>query len=446
MANQKLLPTAQARRDAADQARTAAFTAFSSAKGDLDSKNAARDQATQDLADVAADVADLRKSLAGDLTPAELQARIAELRDRLVDFRHARHALLDAEEAAARAAGDLDAARAAHELSIAALADAEAGLAEETANTGRRQRWSDALAQPPVSAVRGDATAALAAVAPEPFPAAKARVEGDVPADLRTRAIERRQAAIDGADEAAKAAAEADEARRPSDPVAAAWADFRKAEAALGDYVSRGPDQVRAALGRLSGIVASPALDGADAAEITDAGQLADRQAAKDAEKARDDKAAELAAKRAELAKKILDLKAADVDVDLDADTDVQDLRDDVSDLEGELGTAETAFTADLRATLDGWEAAVPDPIWANLLAFLQASDALNALKDLDPATLTTDLATAEDALVTALTTADKAERSAAYLAGESALRHRGADVAASFLDRRQEDAVRGDQ
>lgn len=453
MATKTLLADAQQRRDAAAQRQTDSTAAVQAAQSTADTHRQALAALTAELVKLAGEIAGQRRALAEDLTPAELDARVEALRAKLVVFRGKRQALVEAEEDAAVAEDELQRARAAGERAGAALAAAEARLAAEKKRAAGRQKRDAALAAEPLASLKAAAHAARHTPPDnKPFTDADARVKADIPQKLLLRALERYQAELDRVAAARQAAAEADAAlvefrkehAGPDLEVAEAQAAFDAAEAAFADYVVRGPDRLKTALGLLAGIVASPPLTAAEKAAITERATAGEAAIAKEA--ARDQKAAELDAARAALEQKKLDLLNDGVKVEeLPDHPDVVALEAAVGAAAGALQTAEAALSAQLRADFDAWEASVPDGAWANLLALQRAAAILDQLANAKPADLAAAVAAAEDALVAASEEAASSARTLDFLAAQTERRRRHLTIAESLHDRRLAGAVRGD-
>jgi hypothetical protein len=441
------------RAAAATAAETAAAAAAATAAAALTGPGGLREAhaaAAAALAAKAAEITAQRRSL-GDpgLSPAELAARVAALRALLVEFRALRRDALDAAEALALGEGTHESAGAELRRLRAERTAAEVELAAAAARAERLDRWRTALAAEPLSSVRGRAGDAVQATA-EPFRAARLRVEGDIPATLRARAIERYDEELARSELAAAAAAEADallagELAPAAGASPAAAAALAAADAAFGDYVAFADGRVASAIAVFAAIEARTPLTAAETAAITDADRVAAGEAALPLEKARDDARRALAAKRAELEDRRLELLADDIDEDLPNHPDVQALEAEIVTLESDLADAEADLTPALRADLEDWEAAVPDSAWAALLDFERARRTLVALGALDPDTLDDAVTAAESALVTALGTDAKRRRTLDFLRGAAAGNRRRNDVTLAVEDRRAIGAVRGE-
>jgi hypothetical protein len=434
-------------------AETAAAADLAAAGTALSGLRAAHAAAGAAVAAKAAEITAQRRSLAEPgLSPAEADARVAALRALLLQFRSLRRAALDAEEAKALGEGALEAARAEHQRLRAERTAAAAELAGAKARAERLARWHTALAAEPLVSVPARATEAKKPNV-EPCKPARLRVEGDIPAALRTRARERYDEELARAELARDAAAEADalvaeELEPVAGEAAAAAAALAAAEAALGDYVAYADARLAAAVAVFGAIAASPPLTAADKAAIAEPTRVAKGEAAAPKEKIRDDKRKDLAAKRAELEDKKLELLAANIDEDLPNHPDVKALEAAIATLENvDLPKAETNFTPAMRADLDDWEASVPDGAWSNFLSFEQAKRRLAELAPAaNPGNLEAAVTPAETALVAALEADLKRRRTLDFLRGAAARNRRRNDVTLAVQDRRALGAVRGDQ
>jgi SWI/SNF-related matrix-associated actin-dependent regulator 1 of chromatin subfamily A len=460
-----LIQFATARRAAARAGRDAAAAAFADARRAVDGDPAdpettpglrrTRDRLAREAAELGSRLADARRELAGDLTPAELAARVEAVRALIVELNGRLQEQLAAEEELALAERRLGAAGERLRRATAELTAADAELAAKSDRAARLQDRADSLAEAPLVDLTDRAQAAMdQAPDDEAFVEARQRVEGDIPEALRLRAVERYRAerARSEAGTAAVAAAEGVLAGRrradqgPAAGVAAAAAGLAAAEEALADFAARGPGRLAAARGLLAQVTAARALTDAERAAIAEPQRVTDGEAAAALESARDLARGELAANQAELEARRLAVLADDVDADPAADPEVQTLQGEVDDLQDALAAAEAAYTAADRAALDDWEAAVPAAAWDALLAFERARESLTALAAAQPAARLQAVVDAEDALVTALEAAAESRRTLDALAGEVQSRRHQVEAAASVRDRRFAAAVRGDR
>jgi hypothetical protein len=451
----KLLDTVKELRDAAVAADSTAAAAFAAAQGAVPARRSESGAAGDALAAKLAAIELIRRQLATELTPAEIAALTESLRLRLIEARHLRQALIEAEAALALAEAQLPPASAAATAAKVHLAAARELFATETREAAKRAGWLADLAGAPATDLKAAAAAILADPDPAgPFKSAKTRAEGDVPTDLRARARDRAKAegaaAKTFADAVGDALAELYKFRQgelgPEVELADAQEKFAAAENAIAAVVLRGDERLEVARGLLTGIAASRPLTTAEKAAITAATAAGKTAAA--LEKTRDGLAGDLRTKQAALDKKRLELRAADVDAtNIESNAVVVALKADIAQLVIDHKAAADAFKAAPHPVkLDDWEAAVPDHAWANLLAFDRAAAILTELSTLDAATLASELATKEDAAALALKAADKQRRTHEFLTGTVAGRRPDAAVAADFLDRRELAALRGDR
>ena len=397
--------------------RVDAAKALKGASQALDGQRDAHATLSEQLRTVEREIATLREEMASAATSADAEAKLAELSDKIIEQRHLRVALLGADLARRLADTVVQVTNAGLAAVDRALREAERGLADAGALEQRLAGWDRALGEPPLATLPADAAAALGS---ETFAAATARVEGDIAVpELRARALARMAEAGAQLGAAGDMRTHAialreghlEDGSGTAAAVKVAWARLQRAIEPLRDYVLLGRQRLDLALARLAAVVASPPLTAAQAERIQNQDLVAQAKAAAELEQARDEAAAAVAAKLAEIGRRRLELQADDIDADLDADPDIVELTDALDDLNEALAAKETALTAQHRRVLDQWEAAVPDPIWANLAEFEQARRTLEALRDADPGALRTAVDDAVDELVGALEDDDDAVR-----------------------------------
>ena len=384
------------------------------------------------------DAADLRKQIAAAPTTADGEALLGLLEQKLIALRAAQSDIV----AAKSRITVLEAELASLALTLAALSKSEgeekSAVDASTKRAERIKKLQDALLAPPVSAVRTDASTALAAIAP-----ADTRIKGDIPVDLLTRAQERRSAASDVLSKAV-AAVPAATALGPGKLETA----LSRAENALSEYVGQAVSRLAAAKDSVTRVArpdVSP-LTPAQKARINDTKVVDDGKAAAAKEKTRDDAFQDLSAKQVVLNDAILNARATDIDVDPSTVQAVIDATKDRDDAKTVLGTASTAYGAADRAAIDKWEAAVPEDTWRLANELEEARSTLTELKNLDPATLVTALGTAEAAWVADLVKAEKSVRAAAFVLAESKSRIAFAEFEKNVNPHRRFTGMRGDQ
>lgn len=403
---EKNLRTTQ--RDQAQQDFAAAQQAAADAR-------AAQETQTAAVAAKLSAIASLRRQIAAASTPADMDTLLAALRTALIELRHLRRLLLDAQSAQGTAEADQDQAGTVNAAAGAALATATAALQRETDRRKRLDDWIAALAAEPLVSVGTHAQGVLAG---QLFLDAQATGQ-EIPAHLRTRTLARLQAEIDAqaAESANAATAEGDLATAAESAADLAWDAFLAKADALGAWVNGAVPRLDQASGLLER--AKGAHLSADEKTYLDAHPVPD--AVLDLEDTLDQKRAARNAAAVALDKKRVEVLLAGNDPDTDPALDPLKLA--LTQAEGELATAETDFAAQ-RAVLEAWEAAAPDAVWDGLAAFDRARRILNGLAA-GPGTLVNDLNAAESSLVTALQTAAKSASTLDFLRAR-AVRLRG--------------------
>jgi hypothetical protein len=254
--------------------------------------------------------------------------------------------------------------------------------------------------------------------------AARTRVESDIPAGLRIRG--RARAALVAAKLSgyrsfqnlvtASARIHVASSTGASGLVAQRWGEYESAENNLKAYALSTINQYQRAIGLLTAITTSKELTSAEADAIA-AVALADDADAVTTEATLHEARANIIAKELEIESAVIAARIADIDADPDADTDVQDLKIELTTLEATLTAAESAHTAEFPTAMDLWEVTLPDQIWANLQNFDTAIALLTSVSTSDAAILTSALTTAETNLVNALDADDDGEILRGYLA-----------------------------
>jgi hypothetical protein len=507
-----ILDYAQQRRDNAKLAVAAAQQLLAQAQSSVAAKSDELAKATDDFADLIRQADEIRKKLASVPTPADGDALLDALEQLIIRSRTQRAVILKAQ-------ADLDAARADGESAqsllnadSARLAAAESQAQEAGQSSKRRDKLKAALGAAPLSTISADAAEALTKA---PFTDAKTRIEADIPAKLLTRADERLAAeaariakTVSDAQAAEDAALdERDENGGAAGQAESQWAAFLRAEAAAQDFVSSAQsrfDGAQAALARVADVKQSP-LTPEQAARINDATLKAAREAAVDAEKARDGKLRDLLsagdALEAEILKAIADnenpddvqavqdaradltaaeaaFKTADdawrakekdrdaalADVEAkqaalakaiqaavaakknpDTDPDVGVAKTDLTNAQITLKTAENTYRQSDHGILHAWEAAVPDTTWQLLADYEAARRTLDELIASDSAKLVGDLETAEEDYVKARLKADASANVIEQLGAERTRRAGRRGSALQNESHRLLSALRGD-
>lgn len=438
---------------ARDSARQAAEASLATAHAGLDLRLQQLRQLATQLSDKEAEAADLRRRLALAPNPADAAALLEQLEAVLILLRHrgasligAQFAVAEAEAAGERAAANLERETAGFQAIRTVLAAAH--LAED-----RRQQWdaqAALLAQAPTLKDRAAAVAASADAT-----AAKARVEGEVPAKLRTRGRSLAQAALTELQSFVSAAASeagkltADQlAAGLGGSVAAEERAFAAAQIPLRDLALGAEAELALARGALAEILSAPPLSAAVKQRIQDRG-TAGGTAVDDlptALAARDQALADVGAQEA-----LITAKQAELDQDpgnpvlegelLQLQTDLVPLQQAVLDTQADLDA--------LHGDLDLWEVAVPEEAWQRLYAFDEATRRLDRLQTFGPTQITAARNAVKDAekdLAAALdAAADNAAETALHRADFALAERR---LAAAFETRRERllAGLRGDR
>jgi hypothetical protein len=154
--------------------------------------------------------------------------------------------------------------------------------------------------------------------------------------------------------------------------------------------------------------------------------------------------AADLRAARAALDASVLAEQGKDPGFDPETSDAVKSQREAVAAAIAVLSAAEAAFTA-VKNDLDLWEAALPEDVKDDVLAFLDADAVVRRQADVDPAALLTAVGDADTALATALTARSAAARSTDLLADTLTERDAVATHAAAVAEARRAAFVRGE-
>jgi hypothetical protein len=425
--------------------RGAARSALAAAQAALAAEHDNRATLAEQQSKLEDDIAAIRRKLPDAPMPADADALIDELETKTIELRAVQAQILQSDAVANEAAREVGAADA--ELAAATARAAAATAARDQVQTehDRRTVWKTAAGKAPLKDVPAQATAAADASA-EPMKSAKARVEADIPAELIARARERGANARTAFDLVVDLAQDAGEkVSAAAGGIVQAEAVFRRAEAQLGDYFRSALTDLARAIAVLEAIPDAPALTDAEVARITDADIVKAGKAAADKESARDTARTNREKGAAALEKAILAARAVDVDIDPATVQAVKDKQKDFDDTAVPLATAEIAYTAQMRADLDRWEATVPDATWRVLADFEDARATLDRLKQSDPTALASAATTQEGNLVTALLAASKTGRTQSVLVLAAARSESRLGAAANSAAARRFSAIRGD-
>jgi hypothetical protein len=346
-----LLDYATQRRDAlktdlakASKASTAANDAYNTAQKAQEGANAL-------FAASERRAAEIRKLLTVIPMPADGEALLDELRQKIVAMRHQQAAILDAEQTQAETKATADRAAADLARLSATLAAAEAAVVDAKTDGAAVAQWKAAVALPPLTTLKADAGAALTAPI---HVAAEARVAAEIPAELLTRA--RARGGLEAAHSASGPVAAAlellakaiEKNAGPAGTVAKQEAASDDAEAALRDYAINALDRYIRALGLLATVAdtSDSPLTPAQLAAINDPAIVGPGKAAAAKEQDRDEALDKERAARDALDRAIVAAQGADVDADPSTNAGVM--------------TAQAAYDLAKKALTDA-EAAYPD-------------------------------------------------------------------------------------
>lgn len=432
-------------RLASVSAQLAALRGTPAVKGPLDQARDSQLAAGKALTAQQKALDDARRALSGIPMPADGDPLLDAMETALIGVADARADLARHDRAVQQLSAEAVRLEAQQTALQAAKAAAEAAAKQAKVDADLRQTWVDALTTGALKNLKAQATTALAAET-----AARKHVEGEFPAgasdatDLLKRAKARRDLVLDSLAKAVDVEAAAHVAT-----------DLDKAQAAFDAAV----DAVRRAFGAAPRLAADTATLARLAAlpdahpsspesypiltvwqhkHLHDTTLSASREAALGKLTNVDTAAAALRKAQFLYDKALHAAQVANPEktvADLDAGP-LKTLKQDVTDADTALGTARGKLSPDEQHTVKAWFATVPDTLWS---ALDQLEAAVTRLKDLSgagaPAGLITAMVNAEDALVTALTTARKA-------ASQQGAAARAAQRAADLLSADRETAV----
>ena len=442
-----LLGYAQSRKTNAQGASADAQSAVVNAQTGVQSARDALATATAASAALADQIAQKRAALA-TAPPADAAALVAEITALTIQWRQAQGTLLQRGDELASAQAESDLARAKLTMATARLADASAAYDAAVAQDALRQGWKSALAGA-LATLHDDAGTALGT---DPYNAALARI-GALPAKLTAAATAAYAAA---AAELGSLQAEVDAAEdtigkhyRTKHGVAGAVQDkqiaFQRAADRVRDYATIAGSRFQGALATLTAIAAAPLLTADETTAISDAALEAAREAAADLMTAREQKRKADDDAQTTYDDTFLDKQADNPGADVSGDVDVSNAQNALNTANGDLSTAEGDYAAKQNDFL-GWSAVVPDDAWRRIRSFYEAQGTLQALAGGETAAqLSSDMDSAEAALVTAMLALDPDRWTEDFLADALARRQARLDRATSTLQDRLLGAIRGD-
>ena len=396
------------RKAAADLAATNAQAAVTLNQDKLETARKQLSAGNSELAALLQANATVRTAIGAAVTPADVDALKPQLANSIAAIRAKQAELVELESTVDATQTTLNDANAEVALALSRLSTVNAALQEATQAQASRTKLRDAIATGPLKTMPADAAAALAA---KPFTDAKARIEADLPTELRDCAAERANVVL-------KRLENVDRLLKENATAGGQATTFQLADQKFRDYGLNARDRFDQAIAlatRVGDALQNPLTEAERAAiHTTDPALLAKRTAGAAACK-------EVATAQIQVDLLQTDVAIArfhalqnDIDADPELDAGVKSAQTALTTAEGTLAAKVGTFTP-LQKDLDGWIAAVPDSAWRNLADFSQAQRLLTQLKN-DPSTLQTELDAAEAALVKALGTSDKAERASEAL------------------------------
>lgn len=385
-----LLEFAQQQQAAAAPALAAAQAAAAQARAALALVRDRRAAAASAGAAFAREAAALRAELAAIVMPADGEPLLEALERTLAAQQANAAEALDAERAERYAAAEAARAEAVLSATARRARAAEAALPGAEADAARRDALRTRLNGAEFSDLRTTADAALnTAPANAALTAADARVSGEFPAALLTRALARlaraqaRTTRSGLADVAAAAAAASFGTTHDGTlgQVAIATRALEGAEALAATHAGTAAERLAVATARLAAIPQEPALTAAQVERITDAALDAARTAAADGEAALDVLRDAVDTQRATLAGLLLDAWRVDIDTDPASVPAIVTAQADLAAAEAALAPVEAAWNAPEHAR----DAAVT--LLAERVAALAAAEAAASARGEDPAT-----------------------------------------------------------
>lgn len=226
--------------------------------------------------------------------------------------------------------------------------------------------------------------------------------------------------------------------------VAQRWSELENAHEQLGQYALTTVSQYNTAIDLLQSIVSSTDLSDSSSEAIEEAALAEDADAVTTETTLQAARAA-VDAKQLELEEAIIDAVIADVNADPADDATVQAKESELSTLEDDLTSAESAHTAEFSTAMDLWEASVPDHIWNNFHNYEKAIALLTSVSTSAAASLVTAVTDAETALVTAMQTEDNNHRLTQFLESAAHLLTKEYDYLLSAEKSLSLSALRGD-
>ena len=443
--------------------RDAAQTEFTATSNDLKLALDAYQSAVDAGSELDNLIAAKRKQMsATTIMPSDIEIMAGELRQLLTSRRHNTAAVSDAGGALKFAEILSETAGSRLAALNALLVEAQTDLSAAEQRQTRHDSWVSSDTEDAITLVR-DLAADLVAENPitvadgeinpaDLLAAATARVESDIPEVLRDRARARAVQVSDNVVEfeSFRASITSDLLGHDASSNGAAGlmrqrqAEYQAAESDLKSYALKSVSRYDLALSLLTTIGESPKLTQAESDRIA-AQALAVDAVEMTTEAALHDARAAVAVQKLAVQLAIVAARVADINADPAVDAAVLSAQADLVSALADLDAAETAHTDEFANTVDLWEGAIPNAIWANLQAYDSAMAMLTALSTSDVGPLTTAFTDAEDAFVAAATDNDNNLKLNQALVSASRIANQSADYIASVQQSVSLSAMRGD-
>jgi len=422
------------KRDNYVSLKQTAQTAFSAANVSLAVAQNDYDILVETSASTDKEIASLRQQLAATINlPADIDSLNDDLLDLLIERSHIAADLSSAKAAQNEASVSVSLYQNKLAVMASSLALAESALVTVQAMAARHTKWTAPALEDEITLVRDNAIALLAdSYTPDPGdeinPAqllsdARARVADDTPEVLSDRAraratlVSERLAAEQTylASSTNSALEQLATSTGSSGVVTQRWAALEAAEDDLRTYALTTTREYQRAIELLQTVIDSTSLTVAESDAVASASLGADADAVTTEVTLHAARAA-VQEKSLELATAIVAASISNINADPSAEPSVVTLQAELDVLVIELIAAETAHTEEFEATIDIWEATLPNFTWHNLQNLDQAEALLTSVSTTTVAGLSTALGDAENALISALTEDDDSQRLSGYL------------------------------
>jgi hypothetical protein len=445
--------------------QTRAKAELAQAQSDLAQAQAEIDSTTSSLTTLKDEGTMIRRKIDETTSAAEGQQLFEDLEQNAMKTRLAQTKLAGAQERLAYAQSRITATLA--ELNLAASAAQAADAAVESAQQrdADHSAWGTAATSTALAGLPAKADVANPGPAKTAADDVATRLAAYFPADLLTRATERRnrrQARLAAIRKAARDAedklADETESAGLAGKSAKTRLAFERSETALRDFALTAQEGYDHALALLAGVrsrtpttaaekaaTSNPVLSDEEKQRVTDLAAEALTANAYALQKDRDDKQADLDAALDAVGTAYLAALAADPTKDPNTDAGVTTAQAQVTAEQSALDTAQTAYEA-AKPKLDALEAAVPDDAWGPIADNAEALWILGRLKAINPSGLVSALTNAEDTYAQALRAEQDNARVVLALGGLTKEREDRATAVGQTRSSALLAAVRGDE